>query len=101
MKKAAEPGCARMLLCVPQAGSGGRSSGAPGEQKSFFRHAEAITEMYSLPSYWGFDPTSIYALFYIVFFGMMFSDAGYGLFDGDRMLRDPQKNSISKARPGR
>ena len=49
------------------------------ENKSFFRPTEAITEMYSLPSYWGFDPTSIYALFYIVFFGMMFSDAGYGL----------------------
>ena len=49
------------------------------ENRSFFRPTEAITEMYSLPSYWGFDPTSIYALFYIVFFGMMFSDAGYGL----------------------
>ena len=45
------------------------------ENKSFFRPTEAITEMYSLPSYWGFDPTSIYSLFYIIFFGMMFSDA--------------------------
>lgn len=49
------------------------------ENKSFFQPTEAITEMYSLPSYWGFDPTSIYSLFYIIFFGMMFSDAGYGL----------------------
>lgn len=46
---------------------------------SFFAPTEAITEMYSLPSYGGFDPTSIYSLFYIIFFGMMFSDAGYGL----------------------
>ena len=40
---------------------------------------EAVTEMYSLPDYRGFDPTRIYALFYVIFFGMMLSDAGYGL----------------------
>lgn len=49
------------------------------ENKSFFAPTEAITQMYSLPAYRGFDPTSIYSLFYIIFFGMMFSDAGYGL----------------------
>ena len=46
---------------------------------SFLQPAEAITEMYSLPGYSGFDPTSIFALFYVCFFGMMFSDAGYGI----------------------
>ncbi len=40
---------------------------------------EAVTEMYSLPAYHGFDPTRIFALFYAVFFGMMLSDAGYGI----------------------
>ena len=35
--------------------------------------------MYSLPAYSGFDPTRIFALFYAVFFGMMLSDAGYGI----------------------
>ncbi|MBQ7703799.1 MAG: V-type ATP synthase subunit I [Firmicutes bacterium] len=45
----------------------------------FFTPLEAITEMYSLPAYGTFDPTSIFALWYIVFFGMMFSDACYGL----------------------
>ena len=40
---------------------------------------EAVTEMYSLPAYSGFDPTRIFALFYAVFFGMMLSDAGYGI----------------------
>ena len=40
---------------------------------------ESITEMYSLPDYRGFDPTGIFALFYAVFFGIMLSDAGYGL----------------------
>ncbi len=45
----------------------------------FFSPIEAVTEMYSLPAYGSFDPTSIYALFYVCFFGMMFSDACYGI----------------------
>ena len=49
------------------------------KNSSFLYPAEAITEMYSLPGYEGFDPTSIFALFYVCFFGMMFSDAGYGI----------------------
>ena len=49
------------------------------DNKNFFVPFEAITEMYSLPAYKGFDPTSIFALFYAVFFGMMLSDAGYGI----------------------
>ena len=47
--------------------------------KAFFVPFESITEMYSLPDYKGFDPTSIFALFYAIFFGMMLSDAGYGI----------------------
>ena len=39
---------------------------------------QAITEMYSLPCYEGFDPTNIFAVFYAFFFGIMLSDAGYG-----------------------
>lgn len=39
----------------------------------------AITEMYSLPDYYGFDPTDIFSIFYAMFFGIMLSDAGYGL----------------------
>ncbi len=49
------------------------------DNRNFFVPFEAITEMYSLPAYRGFDPTSIFALFYAVFFGMMLSDAGYGI----------------------
>ena len=45
----------------------------------FIKPVEAITEMYSLPAYGTIDPTSIFALWYICFFGMMFSDACYGL----------------------
>lgn len=46
---------------------------------NLFGPFESVTEMYSLPAYKGFDPTSIYALFYAIFFGMMLSDAGYGI----------------------
>jgi len=35
--------------------------------------------MYSLPLYKEIDPTPILSIFYFLFFGMMLSDAGYGL----------------------
>ncbi|MCX7843046.1 MAG: V-type ATP synthase subunit I [Clostridia bacterium] len=40
---------------------------------------EMITEMYSLPSSKGIDPNIFMAPFYFVFFGLMVSDAGYGI----------------------
>lgn len=40
---------------------------------------EAITEMYSLPSKNDIDPTKFLAPFYFIFFGLMLSDAAYGL----------------------
>ena len=40
---------------------------------------ESITEMYSLPDYKGVDPTKYFAFFYAMFFGIMLSDAGYGI----------------------
>jgi len=39
----------------------------------------SITEMYSLPAYGTVDPNVFVAVFYFVFFGMMLSDAAYGL----------------------
>lgn len=39
---------------------------------------ENITSMYSVPKYKEIDPTPLLAPFYIFFFGMMLSDAGYG-----------------------
>ncbi len=44
-----------------------------------FESFENITSMYSVPKYKEIDPTPLLAPFYIFFFGMMLSDAGYGL----------------------
>lgn len=41
--------------------------------------AEAVLEGYSLPSRGEVDPTSIMSIFYYVLYGIMLSDAGYGL----------------------
>ncbi|ADL08765.1 V-type ATP synthase subunit I [Thermosediminibacter oceani] len=40
---------------------------------------ELVTELYSLPNPREIDPNAFMALFYFVFFGMMVSDAAYGL----------------------
>ncbi|MBU3110360.1 V-type ATP synthase subunit I [Clostridium lacusfryxellense] len=40
---------------------------------------EIIVSMYSLPKYSEIDPTPVMAPFYMVFFGMMLGDLGYGL----------------------
>lgn len=44
-----------------------------------FSPAETITTMYSLPSAQDIDPTPLTGFFYYLLFGMMLSDAGYGL----------------------
>ena len=40
---------------------------------------ENITGMYSMPAKGDIDPTGVMSFFYYFFFGMMLSDAGYGL----------------------
>ncbi len=49
------------------------------KNNGFAAPVEPITEMYSLPGKKDIDPTPIMAFFYYLFFGMMLSDAGYGL----------------------
>ncbi len=43
------------------------------------RTVESIVTMYGTPAYSEADPCSVGGLFYILFFGLMLSDAGYGL----------------------
>ncbi len=46
---------------------------------AFVEPVEGITSDYSMPSANDIDPNPIMSVFYYMFFGMMFSDAGYGL----------------------
>ena len=45
----------------------------------FSRCMNVVTEMYSLPAYDGTDPNPLMAPFFIVFFGVMMADMGYGI----------------------
>ena len=45
----------------------------------FSRQFESFTGMYGMPVYSEFDPTSIVAPFYLLFFAMCLGDAGYGI----------------------
>lgn len=49
------------------------------ENSRFSSPVEGITRMYAMPSKSDVDPTPIMSFFYYLFFGMMLSDAGYGL----------------------
>ncbi|MBQ6906749.1 MAG: V-type ATP synthase subunit I [Clostridia bacterium] len=49
------------------------------KNNAFIAPVEGITSDYSMPSKNDIDPNPIMAIFYYFFFGMMFSDAGYGL----------------------
>ena len=49
------------------------------ENNRFSTQFEPVIELYSLPKYGTFDPTSIMSIFYIIIFGLMLSDVGYGL----------------------
>lgn len=45
----------------------------------FTRPLNMVTEMYSLPAYDGLDPNPLMAPFFILFYGIMMADMGYGL----------------------
>ena len=45
----------------------------------FSESSEGVLESYGLPTHGRVDPTFVMSLFYVFFFGMMLSDAGYGI----------------------
>ena len=49
------------------------------KQNAFSEPFESITNLYSTPSVNDIDPTPFLAPFYFIFFGLMLSDAGYGI----------------------
>lgn len=49
------------------------------KNRAFSWPVESIVEMYALPAAGDIDPTSLTSIFFYCFFGMMLSDAGYGV----------------------
>jgi V/A-type H+-transporting ATPase subunit I len=49
------------------------------KNNSYARLFEPITKLFSLPNYMEIDPTPLLAPFFMLFFGLCFGDAGYGL----------------------
>ena len=49
------------------------------KNNAFSRNVEGVLESYGLPQKGKVDPTFIMSIFYVIFFGMMLSDAGYGI----------------------
>lgn len=49
------------------------------KNKGLAKSFEPITKMFSIPTYGSVDPTFLTTIFYPLFFGLMFSDVGYGL----------------------
>ena len=82
---------------------------APGDEppvllrnNRFAANFEWVIGMYSYPRYGTFDPTFIMSIFYMIIFGLMFADFGYGLllsvlcFVGIKVLnpRAPMKRML-------
>ena len=49
------------------------------ENDRFAEPMNLVTEMYSLPAYDGIDPNPLMAPFFVLFYGIMMADMGYGL----------------------
>ena len=49
------------------------------DNNAFTESLNMVTDMYSLPAYGTVDPNPLMAPFFIVIFGLMFADIGYGL----------------------
>lgn len=71
--------CLKAADCVVEFSDAGDDAPVKLKNNKFAEPAESIVTMYSPPSKEDIDPTPILAFFFYFFFGMMFSDAGYGL----------------------
>ncbi len=49
------------------------------KNNKFVRAFEPVVGLYSLPKYGAYDPTGVMSVFYLIIFGLMFADFGYGL----------------------
>lgn len=71
--------CNRIAVCHIEFGEAGDDAPVKLKNNKFAQPAQGIVNMYSPPSHDDIDPTPLLAFFFYFFFGMMFSDAGYGL----------------------
>ena len=71
--------CERVATCVVDFGEAGDDAPVKLKNNKFAEPAENILTMYAAPGAGDLDPTPVLAFFFYFFFGMMFSDAGYGL----------------------
>ena len=71
--------CTRVCDCVVEFGEAGSDAPVKLKNNKFAEPAQSILTMYAAPGETDIDPTPVLAFFFYFFFGMMFSDAGYGL----------------------
>lgn len=71
--------CERIADCCLEFKSAGNDAPVKLKNNKFTEPAQNIVTMYSPPSRYDIDPTPLLAFFFYFFFGMMFSDAGYGI----------------------
>ena len=71
--------CSRVDSCVLEFEDAPEDAPVKLKNNAFSQPAQGIVTMYATPSTEDIDPTPVLAFFYYFFFGMMFSDAGYGL----------------------
>ena len=70
--------CERVATCYVEFADAGDDAPVKLKNNRFSKPAQNILTMYAAPSKGDIDPTPILAFFFYFFFGMMFSDAGYG-----------------------
>lgn len=71
--------CNKLDMCEVVFEDAGEDAPVKLKNNKFAEPAQGIVTMYASPGITDIDPTPILAFFYYFFFGMMFSDAGYGL----------------------
>ncbi len=71
--------CTRVATCCVEFEEADENAPVKLKNNKFSAPAQSIVTMYATPSHADIDPTPLLAFFFYFFFGMMFSDAGYGL----------------------
>lgn len=71
--------CTRVATCCVEFSEAGDDAPVKLKNNKFAEPAQNILTMYAAPGKNDIDPTPVLAFFFYFFFGMMFSDAGYGI----------------------